>query len=82
MADANLDANLNVTTDRDVLAALVPAPQVSEYVADWPEDEREFHRHGEWTSFTDRREQLDQMRRYKVADAILAAGFTRTTRDS
>jgi hypothetical protein len=69
----------DAASDREMLAALVPAPQVSEHVADWPEDEREFHRHGEWTSFTDRREHLDRIRRYKVADAILAAGFTRTT---
>lgn len=64
--------------DRDLIASLIPAPAVSEHVADWPEDEREFFRHGDWDSFSDRRAKLDKIRRYKVADAILAAGFTRS----
>lgn len=56
---------------REELADLIPSPRVSERVADWPADEQEFHRNGNWLSFTDRAEQLDRMRRLKVADSIL-----------
>ena len=65
------------STDRDQLAALIPAPRPPDHVRDWPLDEIAFFRHGTWTDFTDRADQLDTIRRYKVADTILDAGYTR-----
>jgi hypothetical protein len=56
-----------------LVAALIPAPADSGYVEDWPEDEREFYREGDWTSFTDRAEKLARLRQEKAARAILAA---------
>lgn len=55
---------------RDALIAAIPAPRVPSHVAEWPEDERELYRSGGWTSFPERDEMLDRLRREKVADAV------------
>lgn len=49
----------------------IPAPRVSEYVSDWPQDEQDLWR-GDWLSFTERNEALDLLRRQKVARAVTA----------
>ena len=62
---------------RDQLAALL-AEQLydrGEYVADWPEDERELHRNGfpdAWTDFRSRTEAVQKLRYKKAADAVIA----------
>lgn len=71
-----VSAYLSTVLDETELAEIIPAPRASERVQDWPEDEREFYRngdrHGYWASFTERGEGLDQLRRRKVARAIIA----------
>jgi len=52
---------------------LIPTPQSSERVADWPEDEREYFRNGDWHSFTERNEALNRLRRQKVAQDVAEA---------
>ena len=57
------------------VAALIPAPEVSQDVRDWPPDEQEMYREGcpeHWTSFTERHEVLSTMRRRKIAERIVA----------
>jgi hypothetical protein len=70
------DATTTTTGERSVveaLADLIPVPAASQHVEDWPVDEREFYRHGDYSSFTDRARQLDRMRQVKAARAILAS---------
>ncbi|MFC8921721.1 hypothetical protein [Cellulosimicrobium sp. NPDC057127] len=57
------------------VAALIPAPEVSQDVRDWPPDEQEMYREGcpeHWTDFTERHEVLSAMRRWKVAERLVA----------
>lgn len=51
----------------------IPAPKVSEYVRDWPQDEQDMYRNPGWLSFTERGEAMDIYRRQKAALAIITA---------
>lgn len=57
----------------DAISELIPTPEVSSYVADWPTDEQDYYRTGSWTSFTQRAEALAHLRQRKAAAAIVAA---------
>lgn len=81
VAEANaLDAFLagwaakseDVEALEDALLALIPVPQVSTYVKDWPKDEQEMFRDPKWFSFTMRGEALDLYRRQKIVKQIIA----------
>ena len=68
-----------MASDRDTLAALIAdlgydldrGPRV----ADWPEDEREYHRRVDWPSFEARAAAMQVYRRDQLAGSILAAGW-------
>lgn len=75
---ARLIARRTPPGDRDALAGLIAGqgydldrgPRVPE----WPEDEREYHRSSDWLSFEHRANAMQEYRRGKLADVILAAG--------
>lgn len=39
---------------------------------DWPADERDYFREGDWSDFTERRQRIQDMRKAKLADALIA----------
>lgn len=58
---------------RDEIAeAIADVGQTNTRVPDWPADEIEYFRHGDWADFTERAAHLDHMRRLKAADRVLA----------
>ncbi|WP_280470980.1 hypothetical protein [Nocardia cyriacigeorgica] len=68
-----------MVSDRDTLDELISMSGLEldrgPRVADWPEDERNLHRSPGWISSDARRLGIQRLRRQKIADAILNAGF-------
>lgn len=71
-AAAREDLAAAVTVEA-VLPHLPHLPASSPFVEDWPADEQEFWRDGDWADFTERQQMLDLLRRQKTALAIVTA---------
>lgn len=67
-----------VAADLEPLIAMLPEPDVSSSVEDWPADEQAFFRNGQstepgdggWHDFSERRELLTRLRKEKLAEQI------------
>ncbi|KQO98406.1 hypothetical protein [Leifsonia sp. Leaf264] len=70
--DAETDERIKAVADA-ILGEVGTLIRESNHVADWPADEQELYRNGDWRSFTDRRDQLSRMIAEKAAVAALAA---------
>jgi nuclear transport factor 2 (NTF2) superfamily protein len=54
------------------VAEVIPAPMASMHVTEWPPDEQDYYRSNGYRSFTEAEQELQRMRRMKVAVAVLA----------
>lgn len=70
MRHPNLDPQPDIV--ERVVAALPPITH-GPYVPDWPEDEQDYCRNGDWVDFSDREVSLQRIRRVKAARDVLAA---------
>ena len=59
-----------IERDRTLIDLVSHEMTRSEYVRDWPDDEREYFRHGDWASFAERSESLARMRAIKLITLV------------